>query len=157
VYLIVASEGQNIVFFPFPRVFHQVESNATYCSPRFAFQAGCQSSTMSLCEWYAKRVVLLTGVTSELGHALLEKILRCLPDVRVYVVLRSQNGLNGEERLKKIFASPGYERYPLRVPSRVHLVPVNRIGRSISSLCTLNCDRDSGRGRVPNLFQRTSN
>lgn len=110
------------------RYYHQ-ESSASYCSPRFAFQAGAQSSTMSLCEWYAKRVVLLTGVTSELGRALLEKILRCLPDVRVYVVLRSQNGLNGEERLKKIFASPGYERYPPRVPSRVHLVPVNRAGR----------------------------
>lgn len=65
---------------------------------------------MSLCEWYANRVVLLTGVTSELGRALLEKILRCLPDVRVYIVLRSQNGLSGEDRLKKIFASPGYER-----------------------------------------------
>ncbi|XP_018312319.1 fatty acyl-CoA reductase 1 [Mycetomoellerius zeteki] len=77
---------------------------------------------MSLCEWYAKRVVLLTGVTSELGRALLEKILRCLPDVRVYVVLRSQNGLNGEERLKKIFASPGYERLRQEMPDAISRV-----------------------------------
>ncbi|KYM77681.1 Fatty acyl-CoA reductase 2 [Atta colombica] len=77
---------------------------------------------MSLCEWYAKRVVLLTGVTSELGRALLEKILRCLPDVRVYVVLRSQNDLNGEERLKKIFASPGYERLRQEMPSAISRV-----------------------------------
>ncbi|EGI62479.1 PREDICTED: putative fatty acyl-CoA reductase CG5065 [Acromyrmex echinatior] len=77
---------------------------------------------MSLCEWYAKREVLLTGVTSELGRALLEKILRCLPDVRVYVVLRSQNGLNGEERLKKIFASPGYERLRQEMPGAMSRV-----------------------------------
>ncbi|KAG5334125.1 FACR2 reductase, partial [Acromyrmex charruanus] len=77
---------------------------------------------MSLCEWYAKREVLLTGVTSELGRALLEKILRCLPDVRVYVVLRSQNGLNGEERLKKIFASPRYERLRQEMPGAMSRV-----------------------------------
>lgn len=69
-----------------------------------------QSFTMSLCEWYANRAVLLTGVTSEFGRVLLEKILRCLPNVTVCVVLRSQNGLSVEDRLKKIFASPGYER-----------------------------------------------
>ncbi|KAG5317273.1 MOS1T transposase, partial [Pseudoatta argentina] len=77
---------------------------------------------MSLCEWYAKREVLLTGVTSELGRALLEKILRCLPDVRVYVVLRFQNGLNGEERLKKIFTSPGYERLRQEMPGAMSRV-----------------------------------
>lgn len=69
-----------------------------------------QSFTMSLCEWYANRAVLLTGVTSEFGRVLLEKILRCLPNVTVCVVLRSQNGLSVEDRLKKIFASSGYER-----------------------------------------------
>ncbi|XP_011694136.1 PREDICTED: fatty acyl-CoA reductase 2-like [Wasmannia auropunctata] len=77
---------------------------------------------MSLCEWYANRAVLLTGVTSELGRALLEKILRCLPDVRVYVVLRSQNGLSGEERLKKIFTSPGYERLRQEMPGAISRV-----------------------------------
>ncbi|KYN01336.1 PREDICTED: fatty acyl-CoA reductase 1-like [Cyphomyrmex costatus] len=77
---------------------------------------------MSLCEWYSKREVLLTGVTGELGRALLEKILRCLPDVRVHVVLRSQNGLNGEERLKKIFASPGYERLRQEMPGAISRV-----------------------------------
>lgn len=64
---------------------------------------------MSLCEWYANRTVLLTGVTSELGRAILEKILRSLPDVKVYVIFRLRNGETKEDRLKKIFASPGYE------------------------------------------------
>ncbi|KAL6256982.1 hypothetical protein P5V15_011918 [Pogonomyrmex californicus] len=77
---------------------------------------------MSLREWYANRVVLLTGVTSELGCGLLEKILRCLPDVRVYVVLRARNGLTSEERVKKIFASPGYERLRQEMPGAISRV-----------------------------------
>lgn len=99
-------------------IFHQILSSSEneHLAPFAAirFSSRLQSSRMSLCEWYANRAVLLTGVTSELGRVLLEKILRCLPDVRVYVVLRSQNGLSAEERLKKIFASSGYERYPSR-------------------------------------------
>nr|XP_012218750.1 PREDICTED: LOW QUALITY PROTEIN: fatty acyl-CoA reductase 1-like [Linepithema humile] len=77
---------------------------------------------MSLCEWYADRAVLLTGVTSELGRALLEKILRHLPHVTVYVVLRSRNGLSKEDRLKKIFASPGYERLRQEAPDAISRV-----------------------------------
>ncbi|EFN73634.1 Fatty acyl-CoA reductase 1 [Camponotus floridanus] len=77
---------------------------------------------MSLCEWYANRTVLLTGVTSELGRVLLEKILRCLPNVTVCVVLRSQNGLSIEDRLKKIFASPGYERLRQEMPGAISRV-----------------------------------
>ncbi|XP_072746016.1 fatty acyl-CoA reductase 1 [Anoplolepis gracilipes] len=77
---------------------------------------------MSLCEWYANRMVLLTGVTSELGRVLLEKILRCLPNVTVCVVLRSQNGLSIEDRLKKIFASPGYERLKQEMPNAISRV-----------------------------------
>lgn len=96
------------------RYHHQVETKHLAPLAAVRFSSRPQSSRMSLCEWYANRVVLLTGVTSEVGNVLLEKILRCLPDVRVYVVLRSRNGLSGEERIKKIFASPGYEWYPPR-------------------------------------------
>ncbi|XP_029669241.1 fatty acyl-CoA reductase 1-like [Formica exsecta] len=77
---------------------------------------------MSLCEWYANRAVLLTGVTSELGRVLLEKILRCLPNVTVCVVLRSRNGLTVEDRLKKLFASPGYERLKQEMPGAISRV-----------------------------------
>ncbi|EFN83450.1 putative fatty acyl-CoA reductase CG5065 [Harpegnathos saltator] len=77
---------------------------------------------MSLCEWYANRTVLLTGVTSELGRAVLEKLLRTLPDVKVCVILRSRDGLSKDDRLKKIFASPGYERLRQEVPSAISRV-----------------------------------
>ena len=64
---------------------------------------------MSLHEWFEDREVLLTGVTSEVGRALLEKLLRSFSKVKVYAVLRSRFGSSMDERIKKIFASPGYD------------------------------------------------
>lgn len=64
---------------------------------------------MSLHEWFGEREVLLTGVTSEVGRAILEKILRTFPKIKVYAVLRSRSGYNKDDRIKKIFTSPGYE------------------------------------------------
>ncbi|KAF7395629.1 hypothetical protein HZH68_009679 [Vespula germanica] len=67
-----------------------------------------QSTNMSLREWYANREILLTGVTSELGQNLLEKILRTFPDVKVNLIVRKRNNLTKDDRVKKIFGSPGY-------------------------------------------------
>jgi FlaA1/EpsC-like NDP-sugar epimerase len=67
---------------------------------------------MSLSEWYDNREILLTGVTSELGRNLLEKILRCFPNVKVHLVLRSKEGLNEIQRVKdQIYNTPGYDYY----------------------------------------------
>lgn len=65
---------------------------------------------MALREWYASRELLLTGVTSDVGTALIEKILRSFPDVTVYVVLRSQSGADKDDRIKQLFSTPRYER-----------------------------------------------
>lgn len=68
-----------------------------------------QSMSMALRDWYANRELLLTGVTSDVGRALLEKILRSFPDVKVYVVLRSRHGFSKDDRIKNIFLSSRYE------------------------------------------------
>ena len=75
----------------------------------FLFLAVSQSMSMALRDWYANRELLLTGVTSDVGRALLEKILRSFPDVKVYVVLRSKEGFSKDDRIKNIFLSPRYE------------------------------------------------
>lgn len=61
---------------------------------------------MALRDWYADRELLLTGVTSDVGRALLEKILRSFPDVKVYAIVRSRHGINKDDRIKNIFLSP---------------------------------------------------
>ncbi|KAG7204385.1 hypothetical protein KM043_004829 [Ampulex compressa] len=65
---------------------------------------------MALRDWYADREVLLTGATSELGRTLLEKILRCFPTTRVYLLVRSRQGLGKDERIEKILESARYDR-----------------------------------------------
>nr|XP_012140585.1 PREDICTED: fatty acyl-CoA reductase 1-like [Megachile rotundata] len=77
---------------------------------------------MALREWYADRELLLTGVTSDLGRAVLEKILRSFPSVKVYTVLRSRHGLDKEDRIKNIFMSPRFERIRQEVPDAISRV-----------------------------------
>ncbi|XP_015601482.1 fatty acyl-CoA reductase 1 [Cephus cinctus] len=77
---------------------------------------------MTLCDWYSDREILLTGVTSELGRALLEKLLRSFPRVKVYVILRSKNGRDKSNRIKAIFASPGYGRLLQDEPNAISRV-----------------------------------
>ncbi|XP_033219998.1 fatty acyl-CoA reductase 1-like [Belonocnema kinseyi] len=77
---------------------------------------------MSLHEWFGDREVLLTGVTSEVGRILLEKVLRTFPELKVHAVLRSRFGYSKDDRVKKIFASPGYERLRQKDPNAISRV-----------------------------------
>ncbi|XP_063990570.1 fatty acyl-CoA reductase 1-like [Diachasmimorpha longicaudata] len=74
---------------------------------------------MSLAEWYESREILVTGVTGEVGRILLEKILRTLPNVKLYTIVRSRDGLTKDERLKKIFSSSGFERLRQENPDAI--------------------------------------
>ncbi|XP_043259557.1 fatty acyl-CoA reductase 1-like [Colletes gigas] len=77
---------------------------------------------MTLSDWYANRELLVTGVTSDVGRALLDKILRSFPDVKVYAVIRSQNDFNKDERIKKIFLSTRFERLRQEQPTAISRV-----------------------------------
>ncbi|XP_076179355.1 putative fatty acyl-CoA reductase CG5065 [Ptiloglossa arizonensis] len=77
---------------------------------------------MTLRDWYANRELLVTGVTSDVGRALLEKILRSFPEVRVYAVLRSRSGFNKDDRIKNIFLSPRFERLRQEEPEAISRV-----------------------------------
>ncbi|XP_011501134.1 PREDICTED: fatty acyl-CoA reductase 1-like [Ceratosolen solmsi marchali] len=82
-----------------------------------------QSLIMPLQEWYGNREILLTGVTSELGRNLLEKLLRCFPNIKVHLVLRSRRGLYTLQRVKEqIYNSPGYDRLRQEQPDAISRV-----------------------------------
>ncbi|XP_026745123.1 LOW QUALITY PROTEIN: fatty acyl-CoA reductase 1-like, partial [Trichoplusia ni] len=56
-------------------------------------------------EFYAGKSVLITGGTGFVGKALLEKLLRCCPDIgTVYLLMRQKKGLGCEERLKDLWS-----------------------------------------------------
>ncbi|XP_017767768.1 PREDICTED: fatty acyl-CoA reductase 2-like [Eufriesea mexicana] len=78
--------------------------------------------SMALREWYADRELLLTGVTSDVGRALLEKILRSFPDAKVYTIVRSRHGFSKDDRIKNIFLSPRFERLRQEDPNAISRV-----------------------------------
>ncbi|XP_039296931.1 putative fatty acyl-CoA reductase CG5065 [Nilaparvata lugens] len=62
-------------------------------------------------EWYRGRCVLVTGGTGFMGKVLLEKLLRCCPDVeRVYVLCRAKRGQASQARINHIVKVPAFDK-----------------------------------------------
>uniref|UniRef100_A0A182HM10 Fatty acyl-CoA reductase n=1 Tax=Anopheles arabiensis TaxID=7173 RepID=A0A182HM10_ANOAR len=59
---------------------------------------------------FKDRHVLITGGTGFLGKALIEKLLRCCPEIgQIYLLVRSKKGKLPRQRLEDIFANPLFE------------------------------------------------
>lgn len=64
-------------------------------------------SNSSVSEFYNGKTVFITGGTGFMGKVLLEKLLRSCPGiVQIYLLIRSKNGQNANERLKMLLCSP---------------------------------------------------
>ncbi|KAF4527962.1 hypothetical protein B566_EDAN017887 [Ephemera danica] len=64
--------------------------------------------------------ILITGATGTVGSVLLEKLLRCCPEIdTIFVLLRSKDGCDVRERLHKLFTSPLYAAVPVPVRTKV--------------------------------------
>lgn len=58
-------------------------------------------------ETFAGRKILLTGGTGFLGKVILEKFLRCLPEIaQIYMFIRLKKGKDPKQRLLEILNSP---------------------------------------------------
>lgn len=56
--------------------------------------------SIGVSEFYAGKTIFITGATGFMGKVLIEKLLRCCPDVkRIYVLMRPKRGQNPKERL----------------------------------------------------------
>ena len=58
-------------------------------------------------ETLSGRIFLITGGTGFLGKVLIEKLLRCAPNLaHIYMLVRSKKGKDPKHRLDEIFNSP---------------------------------------------------
>ncbi|KAI4503538.1 hypothetical protein M0802_000941 [Mischocyttarus mexicanus] len=107
---------------------------------------------MSLREWYGNREILLTGVTSELGQNLLEKILRTFPGVKVHAIVRMKNNLKKEERIKNIFSSSGYARLRQEFPDAISRVSIYEGNLIYDDLRINDEDKETIKNKVSIVF-----
>ncbi|XP_047542413.1 putative fatty acyl-CoA reductase CG5065 [Vanessa atalanta] len=56
--------------------------------------------SIGVSEFYAGKTIFITGATGFMGKVLIEKLLRCCPDLkRIYLLMRPKRGQNTKERL----------------------------------------------------------
>jgi nucleoside-diphosphate-sugar epimerase len=72
---------------------------------------GTSTSAPTLRERYRGQRILITGASGLLGQAVLEKILRALPDVaELIVLLRSRGRVSARDRVADLFRAPLFDR-----------------------------------------------
>ncbi|XP_023247257.1 fatty acyl-CoA reductase wat-like [Copidosoma floridanum] len=80
---------------------------------------------MLLREWYGEREILITGVTSQLGRNLLEKLLRSFPGVKLHLIVRTRDGVEKDDRVQKsIWSSPGFARLRQERPDAASCIKI---------------------------------
>ncbi|XP_066144787.1 putative fatty acyl-CoA reductase CG5065 [Euwallacea fornicatus] len=70
-----------------------------------------KSQQSPVTEWYSGQKIFVTGATGFMGKILIEKLLRCCPDVStVYILIRNKKGRNSSERLEDFLNSPVFDK-----------------------------------------------
>lgn len=74
-------------------------------------------------EFYAGRDLLVTGATGFIGKVLIEKLLRCCPDVNtIYILVRHKRGMQPRARVDALASLPVFERLIRERPNALEKV-----------------------------------
>ncbi|XP_052738814.1 putative fatty acyl-CoA reductase CG5065 [Bicyclus anynana] len=66
---------------------------------------------MGVVEYFANKSVFITGGTGFIGKVLVEKLLRCCPDVKaIYLLMRTKKGQSPQDRLNEMTSSRCFEK-----------------------------------------------
>ncbi|CAG9767734.1 unnamed protein product [Ceutorhynchus assimilis] len=67
--------------------------------------------TIDVPKWYAGQKIFITGATGFMGKVLVEKLLRCCPDIStIYIIIRPKKGRNTAQRLEDFLNSPVFDK-----------------------------------------------
>ncbi|XP_037569697.1 fatty acyl-CoA reductase 1 isoform X1 [Dermacentor silvarum] len=75
-----------------------------------------ENGVSQIVHFYQDQVVFITGGTSFIGKVLLEKLLRCCPVKRIYLLIRSKHGVEPDARLDAMLCSEIFQRIRQEVP-----------------------------------------
>ncbi|XP_045457869.1 fatty acyl-CoA reductase 2-like [Melitaea cinxia] len=80
-------------------------------------------SQISVAEYYAGKSILVTGATGFMGKVLVEKLLRCCPELKtMYVMVREKKGKNAESRLNALMENQVFEKLLEQYPKAFNKV-----------------------------------
>jgi len=80
----------------------------------------------SIASYYAGKSIFLTGGSGFIGKVIVEKLLRCCPDIaNIYFLIRPKKGMNCEERVRKLFQIPLFRKLNKIDPhAREKVIPI---------------------------------
>ncbi|KAL3270896.1 hypothetical protein HHI36_021408 [Cryptolaemus montrouzieri] len=68
-------------------------------------------SNSDIRKWYAGKHVLITGSTGFMGKVMVEKLLRCCPQIStIYLLIRTRNGKDPSQRIQDFINSPIFDK-----------------------------------------------
>ncbi|XP_055841689.1 fatty acyl-CoA reductase wat [Episyrphus balteatus] len=110
------------------------------------------SSSTPICDFYRDATVLITGGTGFIGKVLIQKLLRAFRIKKIYMLIRSKNDLNANQRLEKFFQESIFDKIREDCPELFSKVqPINADFSSLD-LAILPADRDLLRNEVEIVF-----
>lgn len=75
--------------------------------------------------FYENSIVLISGGTGFLGSVLAEKLLRCFNVEKIFLMVRSKNGLDVEHRLQNLLNLPIFDNLRKNCPEALKkIIPV---------------------------------
>ena len=70
---------------------------------RMAVNLENPEDTLRIPEFFEDKAIFITGGSGFLGKVIIEKLLRCCPDLRkIFVLIRGKRGLSGVQRIESI-------------------------------------------------------
>ncbi|CAH2235427.1 jg13285 [Pararge aegeria aegeria] len=80
---------------------------------------------LGVLEYYAKKSIFITGGSGFIGKVLIEKLLRCCPDIKaIYVLMRKKKGQAPQERLDEIISRRCFEKIKdISMFSKICVIP----------------------------------